>query len=411
MLLSHLRERFTHRTSSVRLTSVLPVLTLSLAVALTSVACSRIGEGPSSTKQTLVQSQAKPTQSAFLQVTIAPSWTATPPVPTATPPPPTATSIPPTSTPVPPTATPIPPTATATPVHPLSWMSDATILGMYGRAWGVAPILGRLGMYQNADQMAVDVNKFSKEIEAVNGRKPVIAEIHLIYALAVPCSGNDVCLSYLDDVDPHLVQDYIVPAQKRGWLVFLDTQLGRSDPVSQIKRMIAKGYLKYDNVEVALDPEFHVVPGHLTPGIPVGTIEASQVNAAQQLLSNYVKQEHLAHDKILVVHQFGDQNINDGVPFMIQNKKAVRDYPNVNLVIMADGFGPPNTKVDKYNLMTDPKVYPFIHYRGIKLFPPNPYEHAGHYDQPMLTFRQVFGLDPTPGKDRMQEPPNMIIMN
>jgi len=333
------------------------------------------------------------------------------PTPSSTPVPPTATPVPPTDTPVPPTPTPVPPTATPTPSPAVSWLSNTTLLGAYGRAFGVAPILGRLGMYDNIGEMAADMNKFAEEIRAVNDGKKVLTEIHLIYALAMPCQANDECLLYLEALDSNLVEHYIKPAQQRGWLVVLDTQLGRSDPVTQINRMIEKGYLKYDNVEVALDPEFHVVHGHLTPGIPVGTITAQQVNDAQALLDAYVQKEHLAHKKILIVHQFGDKMVNDGVPYMIQNKTDVRVYPNVDLAIVADGFGGPDSKISKYDKMTDSTVYPFIRFRGIKLFPPNPYEHAGHYDQPMLTFRQVWGLDPTPGKLRATVPPDVVIMN
>lgn len=333
------------------------------------------------------------------------------PTATATAVPPTATPLPPTPTPVPPTATPLPPTSTPTPEAAVSWLQGKTLLGAYGRAFGVAPILGRLGFYNDVDAMARDLSTFANEIRPLNGGKPIIMDIHLIYALAMPCGSSGDCLFYLDAVDPRIVDHYIKPAADRGWLVVLDTQLGRSDPVTQIQRMIDKGYLKYDNVEVALDPEFHVVPGHLTPGIPVGTITAQQVNAAEALLNSYVEQEHLAHKKVLIVHQFGDKLVGDGVPYMIQDKTAVKDYPNVDLVIMADGFGSPESKVSKYNKMTDPKAYPFIHFRGIKLFPPNPYERAGHYDHPMLTFRQVYGLDPTPGGERVQIPPDVILMN
>jgi hypothetical protein len=293
----------------------------------------------------------------------------------------------------------------------VSWFDKATVLGFYGRAFGVAPILGRLGGYQTIDDMAKDVDTWVASVRTVNGGKAVIPEIHLIYALAVPCSASDDCLYYLEGADPHVVDDYIKPAQARGWQVFLDTQLGRSDPMTQVQRMISKGYLAYDNVEVALDPEFHSYPGHQTPGIPIGTIEAQQVNDVQALLDDYVLTQHLAHRKIVVIHQFGDKTINDGVPFMIQHKSDVRSYANVDLVITADGFGSPDSKISKYNKMTDSAVYPFVRLRGIKIFPPNPYEQAGHYDKPQLTPRQLWGLDPTAGKDRVQVAPDFLLVN
>jgi len=33
-------------------------------------------------------------------------------------------------------------------------------------------------------------------------------------------------------------------------------------------------------------------------------------------------------------------------------------------------------------------------WRGIKLFYPNPYEHAGHADWPVMSWPQVFGRAP-----------------
>lgn len=204
-----------------------------------------------------------------------------------------------------------------------------------------------------------------------------------------------------------------LPSEVVGAL--LDCQLGLLLPIvgklSQIQRMIDKGYLKYDNVEVALDPEYHVAPGHLTPGIPVGQIDASQLNAAQKLLDEYVQKERLAHRKILVVHQFGDKAVNDSVPWMITNKTDVTLSANVDLVIDADKLGDPATKVTEYNEITDNTVYPFIHYRGIKVFPKGANAQSGNYDNPLLTWHQVFGLDPTPAGAQIQHAPDLVIIN
>jgi len=323
---------------------------------------------------------------------------------------PTPTPLRPTPTRLPPTPTPIPATPTPNPVKPTSYLEDSTLLTIYGRAFGVAPILGRLGSSQNFDDAARDVQQFYGPVSQYNDGKKIIPAVHLIYALAIPCEPNDDCLLYLEGTDPDVVGHYIKPAAARGWQVILDTQIGRSDPVTQVKRMIEKGYLDYDNVQVALDPEFASVPGHDTPGIPIGTIDASEVNQVQQILDEHVQRMHLAHKKTLIVHQFGDKNIDDGVPFMIQNKVNLRTFPNVDLVICADGFGHPDSKATKYNRMTDPGVYPFIQWRGIKLFLPNSYEQAGHYDQPQMTMDEVFGVKDTPGGFRIKYKPNVIVI-
>lgn len=269
-----------------------------------------------------------------------------------------------------------------------------TLFTIYGRGFGVAPILGRLGSYKNIDQMAGAAQSWVEQIKAVNGGKGVVTGIHLIYALATPCKESADCLEYLSSTS--VVENYIRPAAARGWTVILDDQLGRSSPLAQVQRMIDRGLLRYDNVHVALDPEFHSVPGHDVPGIPIGTVEASEVNAVQELLDRYVVTEGLKTKKILIIHQFGDRAVNDGVPFMIQDKQALQEYPNVELVIDADGLGPPAEKVRKYRLMTSRKIYPFIHFRGIKVFLENPYEHAGHIDKPPMSVDRVFNLVPEP---------------
>jgi hypothetical protein len=48
---------------------------------------------------------------------------------------------------------------------------------------------------------------------------------------------------------------------------------------------------------------------------------------------------------------------------MIQGKKTLTDFANVELVVDADGLGAPAEKVRKYKLMTNSKVYPFIRFR------------------------------------------------
>ncbi len=291
-----------------------------------------------------------------------------------------------------------------------SLLAKNTLFTVYGRAFDKAPILGRLGAYKNFDDMARDIKPSLEGIKKYNDDKGVVTGIHLIYAMAVPCKPKDDCLMYLEAREKDIVGSYILPAAKRGWVVVLDTQLGKSNPVAQVRRMIKKGYLKYNNVHVAIDPEFHVYNDNPKPGIPIGTVQAWQINRVQCMLDEYVSQQKLPTKKILIVHQFGDANVNDGVPFMIQNKKYLKTYPNVDLVIDMDGLGMPPIKVTKYNKITDSKVYPFIRFRGIKIFFPNKLEKAGHFDKPPLTPEEIFGLKNVPHGPRMQVKPNVIII-
>ncbi len=325
---------------------------------------------------------------------------------TATPEPAAATPEP-TSTPQP-TAMPQP-TATPTPAARQSLLEGKTWLTMYGRAWDVAPILGRLGFFAGPDEMTAYVAPHVKEIKTLNGGKEVVPVIHLIYAMAIPCEPGNHCLLYLDTAGFDIIEDYIKPAAQRGWQVILDTQIGSSTPVEQVQRMIQRGYLDYPNVHVALDPEFHVYPGEDLPGIPIGQIDASDVNKVQRMLEELVQRKSLPK-KVLIVHQFGDPMVNDGNPFMITNKKTLETLPNVDLVLDADGFGSPGIKVKKFNLMLDQEAYPFIRFRAIKLFFFNEYEERHHGDKPVMTWPQVFGKEPVPGGEQMKYVPDIIVV-
>ena len=293
--------------------------------------------------------------------------------------------------------------------RPVGLLETHAVFAVYGRGLGLAPILGRLGAYKDFDSMAAGIREFITQVASLDGRKPVLPGAELIYAMGIPCKGKEDCLDYLDN-SANLIDTYIKPAAQRGFLVILDTQLGRSDPATQIRRMIEKGYLDYNNVHVGIDPEFHVYPGDTVPGTPTGTVTAEQINEAQKILSDYVDSRNLRTKKILIVHQFGDPAVHDGVPDMIRNKKSLLTYPDVELVIDADGLGTPYVKVHKYNLITSSRIYPCVHFRGIKVFFRSPLEKNGHYDKPPMTMQQVFGAVAVPGGIRIDAQPNVVII-
>lgn len=292
-------------------------------------------------------------------------------------------------------------------VPPQSWLAARPLLTIYGRAFGVAPILGRLGMDNSMADLEWQVQPFAQGIKASDGGVNPRLVVHLIYGMAIGCNPGSNCLLYLDDTGVDIVKQYILPAARRHWLVVLDDQLGRSDPVSEVRRMIAKGYLRYDNVEIAIDPEFRTGPDQATPGIPVGSVSADELNSAQALINAYDARRRLAHRKVMLVHQFQEG--------MIQNRPALRnDFPYVDTVLIADGFGPPDTKAQVYSALLGPQAPGGVRWRGIKLFYPNSYEQAGHGDYPLLTWPQVIGGAPIPDASgdiyHLRPAPNVIII-
>jgi hypothetical protein len=297
-----------------------------------------------------------------------------------------------------PTSTPIPP--------PQSWLKETTLLTLYGRGFRIAPILGRLGMDGSMNDVAVQAQPFIAGIRSQNGGKHVRLAVHLIYGMATSCGPHSSCLDYLDDTGTDIVKQYIQPAARRGWLVILDDQLGGSTPSKEMARIIARGYLRYDNVAVALDPEFRAAPGQHVPGIPVGTVTAGELNAAENLMERYAAAHPLPHRKLLLIHQFQYD--------MIQQRGSLRmQLPRVDPVFIMDGFGDPGVKAHVYHDLYGPANAPRIVWRGIKLFYPNQYERAGHADGPLMTWAQVFGHVPAldvDGRNYWLSPPPQVVV-
>jgi hypothetical protein len=286
-------------------------------------------------------------------------------------------------------------------VTPQSWLQRSTLLTAYGRAFATAPILGRLGEDRNLDDMANQLEPMKQSVVAATGGRPVQLAIHLIYGLATPCSENEACLLYLDEQSVDLVEQYIKPAAARGWLVILDDQLGRSTPAREIRRMIERGSLQYDNVQVAFDPEFRAMPGQAMPGVPTGYVTAGELNRAARLMQRSSQSLQLAHRKLMLVHTW----LNS----MIRHPRLVHKHlPYVQPVAVMDGIGPADEKAGAYNtLLGSPGNRAMV--PGIKLFPPNPYDPSGHWDEPLLTGHQLFDAQSS-NQNVLARPPRVIVM-
>jgi hypothetical protein len=119
-------------------------------------------------------------------------------------------------------------------------------------------------------------------------------------------------------------------------------------------------------VDLLYDPEFQVYPGRTDPGTPIGTIPASQISEVQSILNEYVLSQHFKTKKILIAHQFGDPAVHDGVPNMLCDKESLTRFPNLEIVIDADGLGSPLVKVHKYNLLTSSRIAPSFGFEDSK---------------------------------------------
>jgi hypothetical protein len=177
-------------------------------------------------------------------------------------------------------------------------------------------------------------------------------------------------------------------AAKRNALLFLDIQVGHSTVQEELPRLIP--FLKRPNVMLGLDPEFSMKTRaprkgsgsgeRAKPGARIGTMDASDVNYAINLLSDVVKQNNLP-PKVLVVHRFTHN--------MLTGAKKIRLDPRVQVVINMDGWGQPWLKYDSYRAYVESEP---VQFTGFKLF----YHNDTKKGDPLLTPSEVLLLNPKP---------------
>lgn len=201
--------------------------------------------------------------------------------------------------------------------------------------------------------------------------RPVLPAFELLAATATAAPGADGMYRSLQS--PAIIRRYLAAARKAHMLLILDIQPGHESFAAGVRRLAP--YLAEPDVELALDPEWSLPPGHL-PGKEIGSTDAADVNAAGTVLSDLVRKRHLPQ-KLLLVHQF--------TPSMISHRAALREPLGVALVLNVDGVGGRAAKIGKYRDLT----------RGERRF------HSGfklfyHEDTNLLSPERVLALHPRP---------------
>jgi len=253
--------------------------------------------------------------------------------------------------------------------HQISMLLNNDVLAYYGhpnsRNMG---ILGRHSM-QELDQM---LTVLAAEYEAVSGGKKIQKAFYLIYGTVWP-EGE---IGIMRDTT---LMPWIEYGLENDILIFIDHQIGRYDPIDSLKRMLP--YLRFPNVHLALDPEWRTA----RPMIEFGYVTGAELNTAQQVMEDYLIEHNLPGERMLVIHQFNSH--------MVRNREAIRtDFNRVRFIHCMDGIGHPGMKRDTYAfnaLATNLTI------KGFKLFYNLGIPGAG-FDEPLMTPRQVYELNPRP---------------
>ncbi|MFO8065586.1 MAG: hypothetical protein R6V29_13265, partial [Spirochaetia bacterium] len=252
---------------------------------------------------------------------------------------------------------------------PRGILDKRDVVAHYGHPFSTGMgILGEYSIEENARRLEELAQKYDK----LNGDRGVAPAFHIIYATAT----TEADVSILQRAK---LMEYIRFAEENDFLVILDHQIGDDDVVSSMRTMFE--FLEYDSVHLAFDPEWSTD----RPNEVIGSVTAEQVNAVQREMQEYMIENDIEGRKMLVVHQFNWQ--------MIENRENVRaDFERVDLVHNADGFGPPSDKRNSWEYNARATNIPL---KGFKLFYPKEWRDGG-YDDPLMSPEEVMSLEPQP---------------
>jgi hypothetical protein len=251
----------------------------------------------------------------------------------------------------------------------ISILLNNDILAFYGHP--LSRNMGILGRYALSD-LDARLTELAGEYAAVSGGRGVQKAFYIIFGTVWPEGEIGI-------LRESVLMEYIQYGLEHDILVFIDHQIGRYDPIASLTKMLP--YLRYPNVHLALDPEWRTDK----PMEEIGRISAGELNRAQQAIEDYLIENQIPGERMLVVHQFK--------PWMIQNREAVRaGRDRVRLIHCADGFGSPGQKRDAYAANAEARNLPL---KAFKLFYNFEIPGAG-YDNPLLSPDQVYSLTPRP---------------
>jgi hypothetical protein len=208
-------------------------------------------------------------------------------------------------------------------------------------------VLGRIP----PDSMLPRLERTARLWAAADSTRSVMPALHLIATVAQGKPGPGG--KYRLRLGSGVIDSVARWAEDRGWILILDIQIGHSTVAAELEPLLP--YLRRPYVHLALDPEFAMKNGGV-PGKRIGSLDASDVNTAVDLLVKLVDEEKIP-PKILVVHRFTQR--------MLTNHDRIERDPRVQIVIDMDGFGEYQHKQEAYRRWIVP--YP-VQYTGFKLF-------------------------------------------
>lgn len=247
------------------------------------------------------------------------------------------------------------------------------VIAYYGNLYSTK--MGALGEYKK-DEMFSRLKAEVKRWEQADPGTPVVPALHYIAVTAQGSAGKDG--KYRLRMPDSEIDKVMKMASEINAIVFLDVQVAKS--TIQIEMPMLEKYLKEPNVHFGIDPEFYMKRGG-KPGEEIGTMDAVDINYAQDYLAKLVRDNNLP-PKILVIHRF--------TKAMVTNYKNIKSIPEVQVVIHMDGWGLKARKENTYRefIYREP-----VQFAGFKLFYKNDFREKGSR---IMTPEEILKLKPQP---------------
>lgn len=203
---------------------------------------------------------------------------------------------------------------------------------------------------------------------------PVSLGIDLVVSVPDRFRGADG--SYSHHVDAATIRKYVDFCRVHTLLLFLDLNIGWSDPVTEL--MSFSAYLRLPFVEVAVDPEWMFPRHNGVPGVNLSNVRAADLNPLIRAVAA-MPEEYRVPRKVIILHQYRGDGDGESNPFdprssEIADKRNLVDDPRVDLVVHIDSVGgwPGDIalKESQYRewVAADMRRYGNFRYGGFKIF-------------------------------------------
>lgn len=247
------------------------------------------------------------------------------------------------------------------------------ILSYYGNFF--SRHMGILGEYE-PDEVLRRLAATQKLWEEADPATPVQPAIEYIAMVAQAEAGADGM--YRAMMPAKEIEKAYDLAKQADAILILDLQIGLSTIERELPKF--KTYLERPEVHLALDPEFSMKTGD-RPGTVIGTHSAADINYVINYMSEIVRANKLP-PKVLLVHRF-TQN-------MVTNSAAITPTPEVQVIVVMDGWGSKDLKRGTYSQIIVPEP---VQFAGLKIFYKNDLKPPS---TGIFTPSEVLQLNPKP---------------